>query len=101
MEFNREWEDLNDNGHLLPFISRYHHALVGVHPFNNGNGRWSRLAADAVIQRLAGQPPLTWATDTLVVNSDERKEYIAALRAADNGDFQLLLDYLIALNPGR
>ncbi len=101
MEFHCEWEALNDNSHLLPFISRYHHALVLVHPFNNGNGRWSRLAADAVIQRLAGRPPLTWATDTLVVDSDERKEYIAALQAADTGDFQPLLDYIVALNPRR
>ena len=101
MEFHREWEALKDNTPLLPFISRYHHALVLVHPFNNGNGRWSRLAADAVLQRLAGEPPLIWATDTLVADSDGRKEYFAALRAADAGDFQPLLNYLVALNPGR
>ena len=101
MESHREWEALNDHNHLLPFVARYHHALVLVHPFNNGNGRWSRLAVDAVIQRLADQPPLTWATDTLVVDSAERKVYIAALQSADAGNFQPLLDYLSALNPGR
>ncbi len=101
MEFHREWEALNGHNHLLPFVSRYHYALVLVHPFNNGNGRWSRLAVDAVIHRLADQPPLTWATDTLVVDSAERKVYIATLQAADAGDFQPLLDYLSALNPGR
>ncbi len=25
---------------------RFHHRLVAVHPFPNGNGRWSRLAAE-------------------------------------------------------
>ncbi|MFB3105226.1 MAG: mobile mystery protein B, partial [Pseudomonadales bacterium] len=75
------------------------HELVLVHPFNNGNGRWSRLAADAVLQRLANQPPLTWATDTLVVDSAEREAYIAALKKADNGDIAPLVDYLRALNP--
>ena len=101
VEFGREWEALNDHNHLLPFVASYHHALVLVHPFNNGNGRWARLAVDAVIQRLADQAPLTWATDTLVVDSSERKAYIAALQAADAGDSQPLLDYLTALNAGR
>jgi Fic family protein len=26
---------------------RFHHRLVSVHAFPNGNGRWSRLAAGA------------------------------------------------------
>ena len=101
MDFHREWEALNDHDHLLPLIARYHHQLVLVHPFNNGNGRWSRLAADAVLQRLANQPPLTWATDTLVVDSAERKAYIAALKKADNGDIAPLFDYLRVSNPER
>jgi Fic-DOC domain mobile mystery protein B len=28
---------------------RFHHRLVYVHPFPNGNGRWSRLAADLLV----------------------------------------------------
>lgn len=103
MEFNSEWESLTEKTHIIPFIARYHHALVVVHPFNNGNGRWSRLAADAVVQRLAGQPPLHWATDdsTLVVDSVERNEYLAALRDADEGDHSTLISYLYRLNQER
>ena len=103
MEFNRAWEALNDLTHLVPFIAKYHHALVHVHPFNNGNGRWSRLTADAVVQRLADQPPLIWATDaaTLEVNSEDRSHYLAALKDADVGDFQPLIDYICRLNPER
>lgn len=102
MEFHQEWKAL-DRGELLPFIARYHHALVLVHPFNNGNGRWSRLAADAVLQRLVGQQPLVWATDThsLVADSEERKAYIAALKAADARNFEPLMAYLTERNPGR
>lgn len=33
---------------------RFHHRLVSVHPFPNGNGRWSRLAADILIAQLGG-----------------------------------------------
>jgi Fic-DOC domain mobile mystery protein B len=100
MEFARTWEARNDE-RLLPFLARYHHALVCVHPFNNGNGRWSRLASDAVVERLANAPRIVWATDTLNVDSEERSAYIAALKQADSGNPQPLVDYLETLNSGR
>ncbi len=99
MEFAREWEARNVE-RLLPFLARYHHALVWVHPFDNGNGRWSRLACDAVVERLANAPHIVWATDTLNVDSDERSAYIAALKQADTGNLQPLVNYLESLNPG-
>jgi Fic-DOC domain mobile mystery protein B len=100
MEYNREWTTRDDEK-LLPFIARYHHALVAVHPFDNGNGRWSRLCCDAVVEHLVKEPPIIWATDTLIRNSDERKAYIAALKLADGFDYQALTDYLIARNGDR
>ena len=99
MEFARDWDGRGPD--LLPFVARYHHALVWVHPFNNGNGRWSRLACDAIVQRVLNEPPLVWATDTLNRNSEERNEYLAALRLADAGDIEPLLEYLLSLNPDR
>ena len=100
MEYDREWNAGGDQN-LLPFVARYHHALVSVHPFDNGNGRWARLACDAVVECLARKPSIVWATDTLVKNSDQRSTYIAALRHADQFDYQPLIDYLTELNPGR
>lgn len=100
MEFNREWQSRADNK-LLPFIARYHHALVSVHPFNNGNGRWSRLACDALVEVIAREPPIIWASETLVSNSDERSAYIAALKQADQFNFQPLTEYLVARNGNR
>ena len=100
MEYDREWNAGGDQD-LLPFVARYHHALVSVHPFDNGNGRWARLACDAVVECLARKPSIVWATDTLVKNSDQRSTYIAALRHADQFDDQPLIDYLTELNPGR
>ncbi len=99
-EYNREWEDRGEEK-LLPFIARYHHALVLVHPFNNGNGRWSRLSCDAVVEHLIKEPPIVWATDTLVKDSDERSTYIAALKQADELNYQPLIKYLAELNPDR
>ena len=34
---------------------RFHHRLVAIHPFPNGNGRHARTMADLVVERL-GQP---------------------------------------------
>ena len=100
MEYRREWEE-RDEEKLLPFIARYHHALVTVHPFDNGNGRWSRLSCDAVVEYLINEPPIIWATETLVKDSDERSAYIAALKQADQFNYEPLIGYLTELNGAR
>jgi len=69
---------------------RFHHALVAIHPFPNGNGRWSRLMADLlVVQR--GRPRFSWGGRDLSSKSGMRATYIAALKSADNHDFAPLL----------
>ena len=100
MEYNREWDDRGDEK-LLPFIARYHHALVSVHPFDNDNGRWSRLSCDAVVEHLIKETPIVWATETLVKDSDERSVYISALKQADQLDYEPLIEYLTKLNGDR
>lgn len=64
---------------------RFHHRLVAIHPFPNGNGRHARLMADLLVERL-GQPRFTWGSRSLVDAGDARKRYIAALQAADARD---------------
>lgn len=71
---------------------RFHHRLVSVHPFPNGNGRWSRLAADVVITQLGGAR-FTWGGANLQTVSEARKRYIAALQAADNHDLEPLIRF--------
>ncbi len=71
---------------------RFHHALVAVHPFPNGNGRWSRLMGDILAVRL-GQTPFTWSGGALADAGELRAQYIAALRAADSHDFTPLLGF--------
>ena len=34
---------------------RFHHRLVAIHPFPNGNGRHARLMADLLVMRLGGE----------------------------------------------
>ena len=61
---------------------RFHHRLVAIHLFSNGNGRHARLVADLLIERL-GKPRFSWGSQSLVDADDTRHSYIAALQAAD------------------
>ena len=71
---------------------RFHHRLVWIHPFANGNGRHARLAADLLVARL-GQPAFTWGGASLVAAGDVRQAYLAALRSADGRDLDPLLRF--------
>lgn len=75
---------------------RFHHRLVVIHPFPNGNGRHARMMADLLAGRL-GQPIFTWGSrrlnDSLIDAGDTRQCYIAALQAADVRDYAPLLDF--------
>lgn len=71
---------------------RFHHRLVAIHPFPNGNGRHARLMADLLAERL-GQPRFTWGSRSLVDAGDTRQGYIAALQAADARDIAPLLGF--------
>lgn len=73
---------------------RFHHRLVSIHPFPNGNGRHARLLAD-VIAVNNGREPFTWGSRELVEIGPVRDEYIRCLKLADadNEDIQDLLRF--------
>ena len=71
---------------------RFHHRLVFIHPFANGNGRHARLMADVLAQRQA-RPLFTWGGGDLVRAGDFRQRYIEVLRAADAHDIGPLLAF--------
>jgi Fic-DOC domain mobile mystery protein B len=71
---------------------RFHHRLVQIHPFPNGNGRHSRLMADLLIMQLGGER-FTWGSANLQNAGEVRKRYIEALRAADDHDLGPLLAF--------
>jgi Fic-DOC domain mobile mystery protein B len=63
---------------------RFGYRLVVIHPFPNGNGRWSRLASDALIVALGGTR-FSWGAASLTEPGTTRRDYIRALQAADSG----------------
>ena len=72
---------------------RFHHELVSIHPFPNGNGRHARLATDILLERN-GRQRFTWGSRSFIASSQVRQEYIEALRAADGGDMGRLLRFV-------
>ena len=73
---------------------RFHHALVQIHPWPNGNGRHGRLATDLLLRDL-GRPPFSWGGGVdSVPRGDLRGRYISALKAADAGEFDGLARFI-------
>lgn len=68
-----------------------HHRSVQIHPFLNGNGRWARLLANIWL-KLHKQPLTEWPEDAIGATSVIRDDYLAAIRAADTGNFAPLIE---------
>jgi Fic-DOC domain mobile mystery protein B len=66
-----------------------HHRAVHIHPFANGNGRWSRMLANIWLRR--NDHPITkWPGEIGVQTSPVRAEYIQCIQQADAGDYDPL-----------
>ncbi len=72
--------------------ARFHHRLTYIHPFPNGNGRHARLITD-VLLAARRRKRFDWGAD-LNQEGDARSRYIAALGAADGGDYDRLFEFL-------
>ena len=73
--------------------ARFHHKLVWIHPFANGNGRHARLAADLLLVQL-GCKRFTWGRGSLTNIGQLRANYVAALRSADNHNYEPLIEFV-------
>jgi Fic-DOC domain mobile mystery protein B len=75
------------------FAARFHHRLVKIHLFPNGNGRHARIVVDVILERVLKVKPVNWGSD-LGAAGRHRKKYIEALRVADGGDYQRIIDFV-------
>lgn len=76
------------------FAARFHHRLVFIHPFSNGNGRHARLMADLILEKLFAAEVFSWGGESLANHKKSREEYIKALKIADEHDYSLLLEFV-------
>jgi Fic-DOC domain mobile mystery protein B len=73
--------------------ARFHHRLVAIHPFPNGNGRHARLMTD-VLLHAHDQTLFSWGRARLGPSSPARERYLAALKAADDRDLAPLIEFV-------
>ena len=74
-------------------VARFHHRLVSIHCYPNGNGRHARLAADLLLTSLE-RDRFSWGSANLIDAGATRATYVAALRAADNHDYGALFAFV-------
>jgi Fic family protein len=72
--------------HPLELASILHHKFVLIHPFDDGNGRISRLLLNYVLFHF-NYPPI-------IVKSDDKINYLRSLRDADTGNMDSFTEYL-------
>ncbi|MBL6989872.1 MAG: mobile mystery protein B [Bacteriovoracaceae bacterium] len=75
-------------------LARFHHRLVLIHPYTNGNGRHSRLMTDALAELLIGSD-LSWYEE--IEKNKRRKKYIDVLRQADIRNYTPLVNYFLSM----
>lgn len=72
--------------HPVEVSARFHHRFTDIHPFDDGNGRMSRLLMNLMLMQ-EGYPPT-------VIRIGERDQYLAALRRADAGEHDDFLTFI-------
>lgn len=75
---------------------RFKHRLVSIHCFPNGNGRHSRILADIILEKLFNKEPFSWNQNNKSNHSEIRKNYISALKLADQNELKPLIDFALA-----
>ncbi|MFN8790901.1 MAG: mobile mystery protein B [Bdellovibrionales bacterium] len=77
--------------------ARFHHRLVWIHPFPNGNGRWARVMADVLLLNL-DQSRFSWGAGlkegSLNDHGEARARYLHSLKTADTRSYVELLKFV-------
>lgn len=77
--------------------ARFHHRLVAIHAFPNGNGRHSRTMTDLLLD-LHGETVFSWGADRGELPLEEdgavRDDYIVALQEADERRYAKLVQFV-------
>ncbi len=77
---------IDDKADFCELLAKLHHRLVWIHPFEGGNGRWSRLVVNFIFYKEK-KIFIKWEDD-----QSFRNKYLEALRLADCGVFQDLIN---------
>jgi Fic-DOC domain mobile mystery protein B len=87
----KHWISVDSSMDTIEIAARLQHRLTWMHPFKNGNGRHARLMTDIFFRSRSHAIP-QWPQIQLVTHGEEiRERYIAAMKAADRGEFGALI----------
>ncbi|MFD1256596.1 Fic family protein [Mucilaginibacter terrae] len=83
------YNEATNNPEIHPIVTAalFHHRFVAIHPFDDGNGRMSRILINLILMR-SGYP-------VAVIKSDNKEEYYALLSRADVGELWPFVEYII------
>ncbi|MBS1593578.1 MAG: Fic family protein [Bacteroidetes bacterium] len=70
-------EELKKELHPITLAAIFHYRFVTLHPFDDGNGRMSRILMNMILMRAGFAPA--------IIRVDERPQYISALALAQDG----------------
>lgn len=71
----------NDTYPKKEIVARIHEKLLTIHPFANGNGRWSRILTEYICKKNKIEIP-TWNVKSKDDPQKRRREYIEAVMDA-------------------
>jgi len=92
LDDTRYWVE-NDTYNREELAARFHHRLVKIHLFPNGNGRHARIMTDTLLERILNVKAINWGS-RLDSSGEHRAKYISALRAADADDYQQIIAFV-------
>jgi Fic family protein len=82
-----EWYRDEESGlHPVTLATMLHYKFVRIHPFDDGNGRVSRLLMNFILLKN-GFPPV-------IIKSKDKTNYLNALHDADTGNYETLINYI-------
>jgi Fic family protein len=90
MESLVNWYNQNKNK-LHPFVlaTIFHNQFVYIHPFNDGNGRVSRLLFNFILIKNGFFP--------IIIYNDEKHKYYNYIRSSKRGDIKEFVSYCLDL----
>lgn len=84
-----EWyraKESDPETHPLLLAAEFHYKFIRIHPFDDGNGRTARILMNFVLMKH-GYPPV-------VVKTEDKANYIAALQQSDAGIIAPFIEYI-------
>ncbi len=80
------YQDKNEELHPVQLAAEFHYKFVCIHPFDDGNGRVSRLLMNYIL--LKHNYPM------VIIKSEDKENYLTALQKADTGDLISIIEYV-------